>query len=37
MGAAIGDYDNDGHVDLYVTTYGHNLLYRNAGTAASLT
>ena len=31
MGAATGDYDNDGHVDLYVTTYGHNLLYRNLG------
>jgi hypothetical protein len=31
MGAATGDYDNDGHVDLYVTSYGHNLLYRNQG------
>jgi enediyne biosynthesis protein E4 len=31
MGAATGDYDNDGHVDLYVTAHGHNLLYRNQG------
>jgi hypothetical protein len=33
MGAATGDYDNDGHVDLYVTQYGSNLLYRNLGDA----
>jgi hypothetical protein len=31
MGAATGDYDNDGHVDLYVTQYGANQLYRNLG------
>lgn len=31
MGAAAGDYDNDGHVDLYVTGYGKNFLYRNVG------
>jgi enediyne biosynthesis protein E4 len=31
MGAAAGDYDNDGRVDLYVTAYGGNLLYRNRG------
>ena len=31
MGAAVGDYDNDGDVDLYVTNYGANLLYRNNG------
>jgi hypothetical protein len=30
-GVAIGDYDNDGHLDLFVTTWGHNLLYRNNG------
>jgi enediyne biosynthesis protein E4 len=29
----VGDYDNDGWLDLFVTYYGHNLLYRNvAGT-----
>lgn len=27
----VGDYDNDGDFDLYVTTYGANLLYRNEG------
>jgi hypothetical protein len=31
MGVAIGDYDNDGHPDIYVTGYGHNVLYRNLG------
>ena len=31
MGACAGDYDNDGAVDLYVTNYGPNALYRNAG------
>jgi hypothetical protein len=31
MGAAAGDYDNDGRVDLYVTAYGGNVLYRNRG------
>ncbi len=31
MGAAWGDYDNDGDLDLYVTTYGDNMLYENAG------
>jgi hypothetical protein len=29
MGAAVGDYDNDGFQDLYVTGYGGNTLYRN--------
>jgi hypothetical protein len=29
MGAAIGDYDNDGWTDLYITTLGNNYLYRN--------
>jgi enediyne biosynthesis protein E4 len=29
MGAATGDYDNDGDVDLYVTNFGSNVLYRN--------
>ena len=31
MGAAVGDYDNDGLPDLYVTNYGGNILYRNKG------
>jgi hypothetical protein len=29
MGAAVGDYDNDGDPDFYVTNYGPNRLYRN--------
>ena len=29
MGAATGDYDNDGDTDLYVTNVGPNRLYRN--------
>jgi len=31
MGVAVGDYDNDGNADLYVTSYGRNILYRNNG------
>ncbi len=31
MGVAAGDYDNDGHVDLYITQFGDNILYRNNG------
>ncbi len=30
-GVCAGDYDNDGHVDLYVTNFGPNRLYRNLG------
>ena len=30
-GVACGDYDNDGYVDLYVTNFGANRLYRNNG------
>jgi hypothetical protein len=26
-----GDYDNDGRIDLFVTYYGQNVLYRNRG------
>jgi len=29
MGAAVGDYDNDGWPDLFVTAYGRSTLYRN--------
>lgn len=31
MGVAVGDYDNDGHPDIYVTNYGKNVLYHNNG------
>src|SRR5207244_12374203 len=30
-GVAVGDYDNDGYPDLYVTSYGKNILYHNNG------
>ncbi len=29
QGVCVGDYDNDGWLDLYVTYYGKNRLYRN--------
>jgi hypothetical protein len=29
QGVAVGDYDNDGYPDLYVTGYGRAILYRN--------
>ena len=29
MGVAVGDYDNDGFEDIYVTSYGANTLYHN--------
>ena len=31
MGVAVGDIDNDGDPDLYVTAFGRNVLYRNDG------
>jgi hypothetical protein len=31
MGVAVGDYNNDGLPDIYVTQFGRNILYRNNG------
>lgn len=31
MGVAVGDFDNDGFPDIYLTNYGSNVLYRNRG------
>jgi enediyne biosynthesis protein E4 len=31
MGVAVGDYDNDGFQDLYITNFGRNVLYHNNG------
>jgi len=31
QGACVGDYDNDGYVDLFVSYWGQNQLYRNRG------
>ena len=31
LGGCAADYDNDGHIDLYVTNFGANVLYRNNG------
>ncbi len=31
MGVAVADYDNDGYPDLYVTSFGKNILYHNSG------
>jgi hypothetical protein len=31
MGVAAGDFNNDGWVDLYITNFGHNQLWRNNG------
>lgn len=31
QGACVGDFDNDGYDDLFVTYWGQNALYRNAG------
>ena len=31
LGCCVGDYNNDGFTDLYITNYGANVLYRNNG------
>ncbi|MGV3775051.1 MAG: CRTAC1 family protein [Verrucomicrobiales bacterium] len=31
MGAAVGDFDNDGFADLFITAVGQNKLFRNLG------
>ena len=31
VGVCVGDYNNDGYEDLFVTYYGQNKLYRNNG------
>src|SRR5262245_61294293 len=31
MGVAVGDYDNDGFADIFVTSYGKCILYHNNG------
>jgi hypothetical protein len=31
MGGAVGDFNNDGHPDMYITCLGANVLYKNNG------
>ncbi|MFH1920892.1 MAG: VCBS repeat-containing protein, partial [Planctomycetota bacterium] len=31
LGVAVGDFDNNGHPDIYLNNYGPNLMYRNNG------
>ena len=31
MGVTVGDYDNDGHPDIFVTNYERNTLFHNNG------
>ena len=34
MGVAVGDYDNDGFPDIYITCVGQNRLFKNTGKGA---
>ncbi len=34
VGCSVSDYDNDGNLDIFVATYGENLLYRGDGKGA---
>ena len=36
MSACVGDYDNDGRSDLYVTGYGRNALFRNESAGGAI-
>ncbi len=31
LGCCVGDYNNDGYKDLYITNFGQNVLYKNNG------
>lgn len=33
MGVAVGDIDNDGYPDIFITAYGNNIYYHNNGNA----
>lgn len=36
LGVAVGDFDNDGHPDIYLCQYGKNVLYRNTRTSSTV-
>ena len=36
QGVCAGDFDNDGFVDLFITSWGHNALFRNQGNGTFL-